>query len=82
VTDEVQDWIATYYEQSMEFLKMIRNCEMVLVDADSTVLSVWDMIKSNTQDSEMIFNLGKLYDQDYHELLTTGAEDARYGEQL
>jgi len=82
VTDDVEDWIASYYEQSMEFLKMIRSCEMMLVDAGSTVLSVWDMIKSNTQDSEMIFNLGPLYDQDYHELLTTGAEDARYGEPL
>lgn len=80
VTDDVQEWIKSYYDQSMEFLKMIRECEIILVDASSSVLSVWEQIRSNTQDSEAIFDLGEIYDQAYHSELTTGVEDVRYGE--
>lgn len=80
VTDDVQSWIAAYYDQSTEFLKQIRTCEMLLVDSSSTVLSIWDQITSNTQDAEAIFNLGDIYDLEYHSLLTTGVNDDRYGE--
>ena len=75
---EMHSWIATYWDQPMQILTDIAECKINLTETEliDAGVAVHDRIVSNTKDRQAIFDLGDIYNQDYH----PEENDERYGE--
>lgn len=71
--EEYHQWVQDYWDKAMQILEDVAECKY---NFDSDVAAQYDLLASNTQGKQAIFDLGEVYDQAYHD----DGDDDRYGE--